>query len=197
MRSSRLRKLRLNTNSAGVTPVVVWGVNLYANKNRLTLVCTLPGDRSSFFIPSLRIRTDLSTRPLDDGCLGDVFTQKIPFLIMKSRNYSLAKPVPLSEITMSGNPWVAKTCRSFSILAVALVLDAEYTSIHLLYASITIRNNCLKNDNVWSICRRDQAFSGHSQGCRGAAAGAAPCYGHNLHDLTLSSISVSSPGHHR
>lgn len=52
MRSSRIRQRRLNSNSAGVTPVVVCGVDLYANKNRLSLVCTLPGDRSSFFSPS-------------------------------------------------------------------------------------------------------------------------------------------------
>ena len=40
---------------------------------------------------------------------------------------------------------------------------------------------------------RNQHFSGHYQGCRGAAL----CNWHTLHDLTLSSISVSSPGHHR
>ena len=83
--------------------------------------------------------------------------------------------MPLSEITMLGNPWVAKPCQSFSVVAVALVLDVGYTSIHLPYASITIRNNCPINGPAWSICMRNQSFSGHSQGCRGAAAGTAIC----------------------
>ena len=43
---------------------------------------------------------------------------------------------------MSGNPWAAKTFRSFSIVVVALVVDVGCTSDHLLYAPITIRNNC-------------------------------------------------------
>ena len=54
-------------------------------------------------------------------------------------------------------------------------------------------NNCPINDPTWSICMRDQDFSGHSQGCRGAAL----WNWHTLHDLTLSSMSASSPGHHR
>ena len=113
---------------------------------------------------------------------------------MKSRNSSLAKPVPLSETTMSGNPWVAKTCRSFSIVAVPLVLVVGYTSIHLLYSSITIRNNCPINGPALSICMSwDRGFSGHSQGCRCAAAGAALCNWHTLHDLTLSSMQCLYP----
>ena len=171
----RSNEIQSRSQAAVVTPVVVWSVDLYANKNRLSLVCSVPGDPSSFFIPSLKIRTDLSTRPLDDGCLGAVFTCKIPFLIMKSPFFSLAKPVPLSETTMSGNPWVAKICPSFSIVAFALVLDVGYSSIHLQYASITIRNNGPINGPAWSICKRDQGVSGDSQGSRGAAAGAALC----------------------
>ena len=91
------------------------------------------------FLHSVFNWTEVSTRPLDDGCLGVVFTCKIPFLIMTLCNSSLAKPVPLSETTLSGNPWVAKTCRNFSIVAVALVIDVGYTSIHSLYVFITIR----------------------------------------------------------
>ena len=103
-RSNWVRRQRLSSNSAGVTPVVVWGVDLYANKNLLSVVCTVPPNPSNFFIPSLKIRTDLSTKPLDEGCLGVVFTCKISFLAIKSANSSLTNPEPLSETTISGSP---------------------------------------------------------------------------------------------
>ena len=77
-------------------------------------MCTVPGDPSSFFIPPLKIRTNLSTRPLEDGYLEAVFICKIPFPSHETAGNPWVK---------SGNPWVAKTCRSISIVAVALVLD--------------------------------------------------------------------------
>ena len=50
IRSNRVRRRRLSSNSAGVTPLV-WGVDLYANKNLLSLVCMVPPNPSNFFIP--------------------------------------------------------------------------------------------------------------------------------------------------
>lgn len=82
---------------------------------------------------------------------------------MKRSNSSLVNPVPLFETTMSGNPWVAKTCLSSSIVAVALVLGAGYTSIHLLvwpHGFPTICTGCVSSVRLLSH-NKAPGLSGH------------------------------------
>lgn len=168
-----------------------------ANKNLPGLVCTVPFDPSNFFILSRKMWTDLNTWPLEDGYPGVVSMPKIPFLVIKVPNSSPVNPVPLSETTISGNPWVAKTHQSSSIVSVALILDVGYTSIHLLHALIMIRKKCPVNGPAWFMCKWDQDLSGNSQGWRGAVAGAALWSPQTSHHWTLALILSSNPGHHR
>ena len=48
-----------------------------------------------------------------------------------------------------------------SIVAVALILNVGYTSIHLLHALITTRNKWPINGQAWFMCKWDQGLSGH------------------------------------
>jgi len=186
MRSSHVHWQSLNSSSPGVSPIFGWVVDLYANKNLLSLVCAVPFDPSYFFIRPLKMWTDLNTWSLEGGYPGAVFMHKIPFLIIKVPNSSLVNPVPLSETTISGNPWVAKTHQSNSIVAIALILDVGYTFIHLLHALISIRNKCPINGLAWFICKWDQGLERPFPGMKRSSSWCCPMKPTNFTPLDLS-----------
>ena len=114
---------------------------------------------------------------------------------LNSLNSSLVKHVPLSDTVVSGRPCVAKILCSFSMVYDVAVDGTTSTSNHLECASTRIRNCFPRNGPAWSICRRNQGWSGHFQGCKGDWGGAFWCCWHCKQFLTISSILFVSPGH--
>ena len=95
-RSTQISEWQLNISSAGITLLIVCGIDLWTNKTLLNLVSAVQCTFRSF--PLFQIHTDLSTRPWDKGRTGALFTCKIPFLLIKLPNASLANPKPALKL---------------------------------------------------------------------------------------------------
>ena len=152
-----------SSNSAGETPVVVWGVIRYQLKKRETLVSKLPS--FDFFIPSLKIWTALSASPFDEKWYGAVLMCRIPFRFRKSLNSSLTKLLPLSVTNISGSPWVEKAILNFSMVALDVeVFTGNASSGHLLlsrtfYPEMDQRSLGVSEPKAYAATPRDASLA--------------------------------------
>ena len=80
MRSSLVLSFLFISSSAGVTPVVVWGVVLYLSRKRDNLSCMVPS--SIFSIPSLKALTTCSACPFEASWYGNSWEEIIKFRIV-------------------------------------------------------------------------------------------------------------------
>ena len=103
LRMSRYDRGLLPINSsAGLCPVVVWGVILYWKRKRASSSSMLPA--VIFFNPVLRVCTACSANPFDAGWYGAVVRCLMPFMSVKWLNSLLVKTEPLSVTIVSGIP---------------------------------------------------------------------------------------------
>ena len=126
----------------------------------------------SFFNPVLKVFTALSAGPLEAGWYGGDVKCLIPLYCKKDSNSWLTKADPLSVTMVCGIPNCANNTRSLSVTATDVVVDIGNTSIHLLWASTTIRKLCPMNGPAKSIWSLDQGILDQFQGCSGAGGGA-------------------------
>ena len=68
-------------SSAGLCPVVVWGVILYWKRKRASLSSMLPF--VIFFSPVFRVCTARSANPFDAGWYGAIVTCLMAFMLVK------------------------------------------------------------------------------------------------------------------
>ena len=96
---------------------------------------------SSLLTPLLKVWTARSAKPFEEGWYGDTRICRTPLSAQKFLNSALVKPDPLSETICDGKPWVMNSDCSLAMVHSADVELTMKTSIHLEWASTTIRNN--------------------------------------------------------
>ena len=125
-----------------------------------------------------------SANPFVAGWYGAEVIRLIPFIFKNVWNSSLVKAVPLSDMTVSGNPWVAKVDLSTEIIFEQFVEGTVLASIHFEWAC-----------PVWSMCILDQDWFGHSQRCKWAGIGDFCANWHASQSFAFLSISASTLNH--
>ena len=84
--------------------------------------------------------TAVSARSCVDGWQGADLMCLTPLCRMNILNLCLVKQVPLFVTTVSGNPWTANDCGSFSTVAVDMQMSIGYTFNHFECASTSTTN---------------------------------------------------------
>ena len=108
--------LNRSTGSAGLTPVVVWGVDLYAIRYLRTSSFHCLPSACAIRILFKRDRFCLSTSPFAWGHNGVVFLCSIPQSSKYFSNSFETNCRPLSLVTDSGKPWIMKILSRLSMI---------------------------------------------------------------------------------
>ena len=120
----------------------------------------------------------------------------IPFSRTNCPNTSEVNCAPLSVTICSGKPWVENIFLSSTIVLSAVVVIIGITSGHFEWASTTIRYDLSMNGPAKSTCKRCQGRDGQVHGCRVDGAGLFLRLWQGSHFCTISSICLSTLGHH-
>ena len=122
-KSNLVRRERPMNKTDGRTAVVPWGVARY-KRRKLARRCE--NDRPSFSdlrMATLKVCTNLSANPFEEGWYGDTRMCLLPLNWQKLPNFSDTNFGPLSETSCSGNPFAANIFLSTATVCVAVVVD--------------------------------------------------------------------------
>ena len=84
-----------------------------------------------FFISFLKVWTERSAIPLEDGCQRAVKICFIPLLSLKRLNSLLANDGPLSVTIRNGSPCIENDCLKHCVKVAVLILFIGIISSHL------------------------------------------------------------------
>ena len=122
---SLILSCRFMSNSAGLSPVVPWGVFLYLNRKSAMLCfseCSLLLSRTCLVNFSLNNLTALSAAPFDAGWYGATLIYLMPFYIINSLNSWAMNCGPLSDTNCSSKPcWAKINLNSLRVLSTVVL----------------------------------------------------------------------------
>ena len=153
------------------------------------------GPNVILFMADFNVWRARSAKPLDDGRYGAMVTWQVALQWVKSPNSALVNTEPFTVTSISGIPWVANIVLSFWIVTEDVACFTGCTSIHLEWASTSIRNIWPSKGPAKSACTLAQAGSGHFLGYNGAFAGDFRDSWRRALSLTPFSNMASIPGH--